>query len=203
MIHLLFIGDGPRDHATVPHLVERILDAPVRPALSTWARLHRLGSGSGFSRKLRFATLQAQEANTNGLVLTVDADRDPARRKLKELRNAREAQRTQHPRFPTALGEAAPHGEAWLLDDPAAVSQALHLDPNTSIPGVSNVRSPKAALETLIQVSSRANERVLEVLADISRLVDPDRYMHANETGFRSFAVEVRHELGPVSQAIP
>ena len=56
------------------------------------------------------------------LVATVDSDNTEGR--LAELRAARdEEQRKAH--LPVAVGEAHPHGEAWLLDERATLESAL------------------------------------------------------------------------------
>ncbi len=52
-MRLLFVGDGERDAATVPHIVARILDTQVEPVTQHWARLN--GAGRGYQKKVRFA----------------------------------------------------------------------------------------------------------------------------------------------------
>src|SRR5260370_6609488 len=113
MIDLFFVGEGPRDHAIIPHLVQRVLGVNIKPITTHWARLHREGSGSGYRRKVRFALLQAKDVNAKGIVLTVDTDKDPRRQKLKELLKAREEDRASSASLPPAMGEADPHGAAW------------------------------------------------------------------------------------------
>ena len=198
MIDILFVTDGPRDHVTIPPLIGRILGVTVRVNTTPWARLHRQSGVRGYRRKLRFAILQARDANALGILATVDRDVHPRRTKLKELLQARDEDRQENPPFPVALGEAEPHGEAWLLDDPVAVCRGLGLDPQIKIPNVRNTKSPKQEIEALRKQSGR-EEDILVILADIASHVDPSRYQHAKETGFHGLEREVRHELGPVS----
>jgi hypothetical protein len=46
-LRLLIVGEGPRDEACVPRLVERILQSPVEPQFEAWARLHRKAAQRG------------------------------------------------------------------------------------------------------------------------------------------------------------
>ncbi|HEV7224363.1 MAG TPA: hypothetical protein VGN42_16760 [Pirellulales bacterium] len=126
MIHLFFVGDGPRDGATLPPLVERILGAEVSVTFREWRPLHLRGKG-GYGGKLQFIIRAARDAGASGLVAVVDRDKDPRRRRLRDLAAGRAGDRASAPPFPTALGEAVPHVEAWLLDDLAAVRQSLRL----------------------------------------------------------------------------
>lgn len=134
MIFVLLFGDGPRDAAMIPPLLESLLGVRVRVEFTAWARLHHQGSRSGYQRKLLFAMRQAQDKRANGMVATVDVDSDRRREKLRELQEARDKARQKDPPFPTVLGEASPHAEAWLLDDPVAVRRALRLSGNAAVP---------------------------------------------------------------------
>jgi hypothetical protein len=87
MISLLVVADGPRDEATVPHMVEKILGSPIHTQFEPWPHLH--GSGKGYERKLRFAVLQAWDAKAAGLVAVVDQDKAKHGGRLKALRGAR------------------------------------------------------------------------------------------------------------------
>src|SRR5690348_7890197 len=146
MIKILFVGDGDRDPATVPPLVERILGVQTIPDPQHWKQL-RVG---GYRRKLLFAIRRAIDADAKGLVATVDTDKHEQREKLRELKKGRDEDRTQRPGFPVAIGEACPHAEAWLLDDPVAVRQGLCLPSAADVPPVHKVPSPKEALQALI-----------------------------------------------------
>jgi len=193
MISLFLVGDGPRDSKTVSPLLEHLLGKKVDVIEGHWARLNTPQGGSGYDRKLRFAIRQAREFGTAGLVAVVDRDKEHDR--LKKLKQGREDDRQTSPPFPTALGEAAPHGEAWLLDDPVAVRTALQLDPDVLIVTVRKTKDPKEEIEALRRQSPRREEGILELLCDIARLVDKARCMHTKETGFHDFAEEVRREF--------
>ena len=206
MICLFFVGDGARDEATVPPLVRTILQIDFSTLFQPWARLHaaeRRGRPGrrlrGYGRKLLYAIRAARVAQADGLVATVDRDKAPGGR-LGRLREARAADRQQAPSLPTALGEAKPHAEAWLLDDPAAVREALELPGNAPIPSVRQSRHPKDTLHGLWERSPRREagpeEREIAVLQDIARRVDSTRCAHRRETGFQGFVTEVRRELG-------
>ena len=196
MIRLLFVGDGPRDDVTVPRLVENILGVPVREEVKHWKDLH-LSAGKGLSRKLLFAVRQAKDQELVGLVATVDTDNDRTRERLKELREAREKERTKSLPFPVVLGQANPHGEAWLLDDPVAVRRAFGLPGNAPVTNVRQTKNAKEELEALKRLSGRAGDPVLEILADIAREVQPSRCVHAKETGFAEFVEDTKRELVP------
>lgn len=201
MTHLFFVGDGERDAATAPAIVRRLLNATFRSTCQRWARLH--GAGRGYGRKLLYALRQARDRKADGLVATVDADKEKKGRRLRTLRNARESDRSRFPTFPTALGEAVPHGEAWLLDDPVAVREAMNLPSDTKIPPVPKSSNPKETLHQLLGKSPRAEERPLQVWADIAGRVDASRCRHGKATGFHAFVDDVRRELGPLGNVAP
>jgi hypothetical protein len=119
-------------------------------------------------------------------------------RRLRVVLRAREADRALSPAIPTALGEAVPHGEAWLLDDAVAVRAALNLPADTPIPTVRRSQNPKRTLHELLANSPRTGDRPLEVLADIARQLEPSRCTHGKKTGFHGFVGEVREESGPL-----
>jgi len=193
VIHLWFVGDGDLDGIMVPRLVERTLGVPVREEVRRWPRLH----GRGYEKKLRFATLQAEDGGAGGLVATVDADRNPER--IRTLRAARDSQRTIAPSFPTALGQAEPHGEAWLLDDDVAVRTALRLPGDTEVPSVRHANTPKENLQRLHAMSTRAGEPLRDIYRDIAASVEIARCRRPRDTGFKSFADDVRAELASLS----
>src|SRR3990172_6353730 len=186
MIHVLFIGDGPRDEATVPHLVRPILAVEFVPEFRAWKelRLHRRGHGVG--RKLRYAMTQARDRNILGLIATVDSDKAPQRERLRQLQEARQQDRAKYAPFPTALGEACPHLEAWLLDDPVATRTALQLPADAQIPTVRETQSPKNKLQELVRASpfNRDEHTIIDVLSEIASYFDASRCRHQSETGF-------------------
>ncbi len=135
-------------------------------------------------------------------VATVDADKAPQRERLRELQTARDDDRAKAPSFPTALGEADPHAEAWLLDDPDAVRQVMRLGPDVAVPTVRQSRHPKQTLEDLRVQGEHGFDHVLKILAVIVREVRPARCQHATETGIKAFADDVRCELQPIVRRI-
>ena len=199
MIALAFIGDGPRDQAIVPKLVERVLGAAVgAPYNAIWKDI-RLNRGSGLDRKLAFALAEAKSDGLAGLVATIDEDTIPGR--LAQLEQARAADRERAPPFPLAIGEARPHGEAWLLDDAVAVRKALGLDSSTHVPAPHQCKEPKRELEALHARSRSSGERYLESFARIAELVEVARCPQRDRTGFEEFAKDVRRELGALAHS--
>ena len=198
---LLFVADGLLDGVTVPRLVEGILQVTVEEETVGWARLHQRGSGSGYGRKLRFAIRQARDGRLEGVVATVDVDRERRGRRLQELQTARAEDRAASPHLPVALGEADPELEAWLLDDPVAVREALGLEQDQAVPTVRKAKNPKKTLEHLLTQGPRSSERPLHVWPNIAQLLEPSRCRHAKETGFADFQNDVRGELGPLPSA--
>jgi hypothetical protein len=194
MIDIFFILDGERDHITVPPLVGRILGLSIRPQNKSWARLRQKGNAKGYERQLLFAIRQAQDAHTAALVAVVDRDKATRREKLKELISARE----QTTGYPVALGQAEPHGEAWLLDDPVAIRRGLGLKGDSEIPNIRNVESPKDTIEELRKGSEFSDAPILQVLEAIINHVDSNRFLHAKETGYEAFEKDVRHQLKSV-----
>jgi len=197
MILLHIVGDGPRDEATLPRLVERILglsEQLIASTFSNWARLHG-EAGRGFGRKLSFAVRQAIDAGASGLVAVVDRDRDHQKTKLDEMFRARDEDRSRGRIIPAALGEAVPHGEAWLLDDAVAVRAALGLSPKTSIPSIARTKNPKGVLTMLLGKSPRHDDRPVIVWGEIARTLVAARCKYASRTGFAAFINEVEAEL--------
>ncbi|MAE72315.1 MAG: hypothetical protein CME06_17835 [Gemmatimonadetes bacterium] len=157
--------------------------------------MHR--GGRGYARKLLFAILQAIDADLEGVVAVVDADRAKPAKRLAELRKGRDRHRERSTPFPTAVGVADPHGEAWLLDDRQAIRSVLGLPESARIPTVVQARrDAKGALQAVIDESERAGDRVMELIGNVAAQVDPRRCVHADRTGFGPFAKDVRDELG-------
>lgn len=100
--------------------------------------------------------------------------------------------------MPAALGEARPHGEAWLLDDVEAVRQALKLETAENIPSRKKTSNPKQALEELISGSERGGDTRIDVLRDIAVALDPDRCKNRKTSGFDAFVKDVHAELDPL-----
>jgi hypothetical protein len=193
MIPIHFLGDGKRDAATIPHLVRNVLRVEIAAVPSQWARLH--GEGRGFARKLAFAIRVAEADNAAGLVAVVDRDRDKKLVRLRELQAERRRARDSGRLIPIALGEAAPHGEAWLLDDARAVRNALGLEDDVNIPNVRSTSNPKAALDKLIKDSGHVAESSIDALSEIAQRLDPERCFHRDDTGLAAFITDVRNEF--------
>ncbi|MCK6483929.1 MAG: hypothetical protein L6R00_07330 [Phycisphaerae bacterium] len=193
------MGDGKSDEAVVPRLVERILGTGVAEDARGWARLH--GSGRGYHKKLRFAILAAKDSGAAGVVATIDRDRDRRGARLKALREGRAQHRGSAPPFPTAIGEAVPHLESWLLDDPIAVRRALRLPDDHKIPSPTRVDSPKETLERMWRESEQPFPSASQMLAAIARHVDTARCSRSQQTGFGAFRDDVVAEIGPLVSA--
>ena len=149
-----------------------------------------------------YAVRVALDHGLNGVVATVDRDKEKPRSRLAKLKKGRDFDREKGLSFPTALGEANPHSEAWLLDDFVAVRKALGLPKEVKIPTVSKTDDPKKALNKLMDQSPRemaSEHRRLQLLGAIAANVTPNRCAHAKKTGFDAFTKDVRQELGEIS----
>lgn len=197
MIRLRFVWDGPLDINVLPALASVVIGTPVEGEMEPWPRLH----GKGLGQKLRFAARQAAETGADGLVAVVDGDADGCGEKLRALRGARQTLREERPPYPVGLGCAVPHAEAWLIDDGVAVREGLRLPGTAAIPNVRHCESPKNELRRLHGESERHGDNHSEVWGDIARRVVEQRCAHAHETGFHSFAEDLRDELRGFRQA--
>lgn len=204
MRHLRIVGDGERDSVTLPPIAKTVLGADFTHTATPWPRLHRREkkapgySLKGYGLKLYYLLQGAPGRGEDGVIACIDADRERRRQRLKGLKDARNAHRSVAPAVPTALGEAKPHNEAWLLDDPVAVREALGLSSDHPIPAVTKRGSPKATLEELHQQSERGTERPVDVWPRIAERVDVGRCAQRKQTGFEAFVEEVRTEIGPL-----
>ncbi len=196
MIQLLFVGDGQRDTVMVPALVQKVLGVSVGEESRQWARLQ--GAGRGYAKKLKFAVRTAIDRGLEGVVAVVDQDREKRGVRCIQMQAARDEDRAKAVLMPTAVGEACPHGEAWLLDDPSAVRIALKLSKDHPITSVKKTNSPKRELHRLISDSERAGDKPLHVLGDIAEYVDTSRYQQPEGTGWTAFEVEIQSELRPL-----
>lgn len=203
MIRLLFVGDGKRDAATVPPLVGGILGVEITGENLSWKEIRLQPESApralrGYARKLMYAVRAARSRRLDGVVATVDTDAEEPRSRLAKLQEGRDLDREKAPPLPTALGEANPHGEAWLLDDDAAVRKALELPGDVPIPAVRDTNDPKGALDELMDRSPRekaSEHRRLHLLGAIAANVTPNRCAHAKTTGLDAFTKDVRDEL--------
>jgi len=199
-MELYFVGDGPRDEATVPRIVEHVLGRQFTRVFRPWKNL-KLHQGSGFGRKLRLAIEQARDAGYDGIIATVDKDKDRRGDRLKNMQQMRATDRSNPANnlLPTALGEANPHLEAWLLDDGQAVKSVLQIPDTDSIPTLPH-RDPKNALGQLIDESPR-QEGPKELLGEIASAMEPSRCQHSSTTGFTQFVEDVGREFPNQSAA--
>lgn len=194
-MRLHLYGDGPRDEVTIPELLRNLLGFPVNCEFTQWMKLHV--NGRGYGRKLAYAMIRAKKnRNIDGVVAVIDQDKDKNRNRWNAMKDKRESQRAGGNLVKTALGEAVPHGEAWLLDDDKAVRDGLGLSPSESIPKVgSGSQKPKQVLEALHKKSPRSEEGSLDVWADIAQRVTLGTCRSPVTTGFKAFAEEVEQQL--------
>lgn len=176
---LSYIGDGPRDRAMVPPLVESVIGAHEMAGFTAWREIKL---NHGYEKKLLYALRRAEVMGMDGVVATVDRDRDPQPRRP-ALVDGREGSSV-----PAVVGEAVPHGEAWLIDDLEALREVLSLSPEAKAPPG---RNPKAELDALIDAAGRAHER-LDVLGDLARAVRIARCRGATRSGLAAFLDDVR-----------
>ena len=193
---LYLVCDGSRDHAAVCRLLERVLGRPITPDCQTWLRLHSRGSGRGYGRKLKYSVRQAISRGQARVVATMDQDNSERREKLRELQAAREEDRRTGKILPTALGEAAPHFEAWLLDDAVAVREGLGLRGDAAVPSLKRIKQPKAELDAIFRREvTDWHGREAELMAAIADKLEVSRCLHAKQTGLEAFVDDVVNEL--------
>lgn len=193
---ILVVGDGPRDAVALPDVVLNLLGLDVPTVYSNWHHVSYLkGRGSAYTRKLKYLTRRALDRGCGGLAVVVDADKSPRREKLRELHRGRDEDRSSNPAFPTALGEAIPHFDAWLLDDPVAVRKGLNFGGDVEVPNAVKVDSPKKVLSKLIRACPLDDTDDSEILGEVARCLCRKRCVHAKKTGFENFCNEVDVEL--------
>jgi len=134
------------------------------------------------------------------MVAVVDWDKDRKGRRLAALREGREQERYRTVDVPVALGQADPHVEAWLLDDPVAVRRALQLPADHQMPNVVKSSYPKDDIDVLRRAGGDSDDTILVALSRIADAVVPQRCEHQKETGLKRFVDDVRHELGPLTR---
>jgi hypothetical protein len=132
----------------------------------------------------------------------VDRDRARPRERLAELQEARERDRhdAKLAVIAIALGEADPHGEAWLLDDRHAVRVVLRLDAEDGLPRVRDVSSPNDVLDRLVKQCPRSGEPARILLQVIAQRVQASPCLHGAGTGFEQFIQEIKIELEPLAR---
>lgn len=199
MIRIQILGEGPRDACAVPPLIENLLDCRTTPEFTAWSdgslqRFHRKGLPK-LGKKLLFALSRASADGMHGVIALIDDDCHDGDR-VEALRAGREAHRHTSPAIPAAVGSAIPHFEAWLLDDPRAVRDALRLPRNHAIPSPVGTNSPKETLHQLFVSCPRCNDDIeKDVLPDIARNVKLERCNQRHQTGLQDFADDLREEF--------
>jgi len=202
-MNILIVGDGPRDREALPVLVCKILGAEVATRFDVWRVRVRGEKGTIYARRVKYFTRRARAAGFAALAVVVDKDKAPAGEKLRQLRAGRDEDRQNNPCLPTALGEANPHFDVWLLDDEKAVRETLQLPREKNMPNPVRVTSPKQALSELIEEATEGRSElekrpVSEIMGSIAERLEIGRCNHAGQTGFSAFVDDVRREIGPV-----
>lgn len=187
-----FLGEGATDKQIIPILLGSHNIDVQQSDFVTWKSLHLRGR-KGFKKKVKLAIGLARLAGLEGLIATLDADKQPDRiKRLKEARNEDRDDRSKL-RFPVVIGQANPELEAWLLDDTHAVKNGLRLSAQTKVPSPDKVPDVKLALEQLIHDSSIETNSV--GLVSIAELVTCKTSRNPDKTGLRSFIDDARNEL--------
>lgn len=204
---ILVLGEGPRDRAIVPPLVESLLGRKIESRFEAWGKSHlRWGTGqrglNAHGRKLLWAIKVTRADGGVGVIATEDDDKGREDR-LGDLRRARERDRESQDAIPVAIGVPKPHIEAWLLDDEQAVRKGLALEKSHPIPSVSKVPYPKDALTDLFNQSPRAADgrTEMEVLPEIAKRVSLERSLQKKQTGLEAFSEDLLREFGTVGTA--
>ncbi len=194
MTDVLLVSEGPNDRAVIPVIIEKATNQKFEFSYMPWTELrrHRI---TGFEAKLGLALAVARLNSHLGLVGVVDADDQPKVR-IAALRRAKEKdrQKLDLERLPTALGEANPELEAWLLDDHEAVKKALALPAQTKIPSPFECKDVKISLDELISKSAR-NENRTERLCEIAKSIEFDKCRNSKATGLQSFVDDLKNEF--------
>lgn len=188
------VGDGPRDQYALERLVASILEIPIQATFKSWKeiRLNRYnwGTGSILKKRLIFALHTAADENLGSLVAVVDTDKKNPLEQLRELRAAREQCQRKGLYLPTALGEANPHFDIWLLDDRKAIVEAWKVE-DSEIPDCTKSECPKEELDRLFESSQIGINDIAQALSLIAENVVISRCIHAEQTGFADFVGEI------------
>ncbi len=183
MATVYYVADGPRDRATLPPLVETVLSVEHDVEFAAWKsiKLHK-----GYGRKLKYAARRALNRGDTALIAVVDRDTGDPR--LPKLADQRDADRGLG--LPTAVGEANPYVDVWLIDDLQALRDVLGMDPTAKAPPGKN---PKAELDALIHESDI--DGLMPALEAVAGAVRIERCRRAKETGFNAFVEDLLAEL--------
>ncbi|MBT3218228.1 MAG: hypothetical protein HN348_04000 [Proteobacteria bacterium] len=191
MTKVLLIVDGERDVWMLPAIVATHLGRPIKPKVLTWKSPELRIRGTGFGRKLKLAIRIAEDEENNGLIAFVDHDRSKRPRRV-ELNKARQESRDQgYGKGPIAIGEAIPHGEAWLLDAHTAVQTVLGLGADAKIPDVK--KDAKQPLDSLLRTHWEGTRQ--EAFEQIAQLVDVAKTRRSKDTGLKPFIDDLIREF--------
>jgi hypothetical protein len=199
MLSIFILGDGPLDNAMLPPIIKRILDVEINPEFKAWKdiRLNRKSSKGGYGAKLKYAVRRVKATDDlQSLVAVVDQDKDRKKTRIIELKEAREVER--HQGIPTSVGQAIPHGEAWLIDDHEAVKKGLGLPADAQIPSVKKPGNPKSALNDVHQQHKGDLQSRKDAYACIAKNVRLSRCRFPEKTGFKEFVEDLMKEFSEI-----
>ena len=203
MISIRLVAEGFRDEAIMRALIPQIIGHKVFILFKSLKEYHL--DGMSLKKKYRFiATSMKVNREFFGIGL-FDRDKNKRREGIREVKEALENVEGFNSLFHFAFGEADPHLEAWLLDDPVAIREALGLPPAVQIPSVDSVNDPKEEIEKL---RKQGPEDVLEaeickILEAIAGKLTPKRCTRAKQTGFAQFQKEVHQTFNRVKATCP
>lgn len=189
----VFVGEGNNDELVVPIVLQKHGLNCEKSDFVTWKSLHQRNR-RGFRKKAKFAFILARLQGVEGVVITLDADNQPAR--LNELKAARDEDRADvaNQRIRIVVGQANPELEAWLLDDSEAVKSGLSLSAQTQVQSPKDVPDVKAALDQLFRESNLAECRE-DCLAAVAGQVRLANSRDPKTTGLSAFLEDAKAEL--------
>ncbi len=194
---------GPPQKGVLPILVHKLCGKPQQMLVKRRSFAMLEGRGKGLAKKVQFAKRQAQQNNSDGVVLVLDTDGDMAGR-LQAITDGRDR---EQPDYPMAIGVAHPCIEAWLLADPAAIRRGLNLSKTPSIPNEPEKlpapchdrnKNPKTMLRDAVaetakrEISTRKKDCIAAAMNDMEIL------RKRCSQGFAPFADEVETHIRPL-----
>ncbi len=187
-MRILGVGDGDRDCAMMEPIVRNLHGAPLTVTFKP-RKAYRVG---GYGKVMTMALLEAFDDGFQGVVFWADEDsgREP---RLKELRDARN-QSAVIAQTKAAIGIAAPHAEAWILDDAHSVRAVLGLPNDHAIPKVSESNYPKTTLDDLCH-QHRPQDPVMNLLPEFGAQLALGRMREPDRTGFSAFEKDFKDQF--------
>ncbi|HUU23082.1 MAG TPA: DUF4276 family protein, partial [Phycisphaerae bacterium] len=187
----------------LPRLVHRLLGSPdsirydCRPLRSV---MHVHGKArNDFARKVKGAMRTAKLQGHKGVVVVIDRDREPDRKRIGALREGRDSMQADVP-VPCAVGTAVETFDAWMIADPAAIRAAggdasmSRPDPEKLDGRAETDRHPKV----LATKAFGGRRELPQKYAEVAASVDIDLLRRCCPQGFAPFAAEVEERLLPV-----